>query len=122
MATIIVNTGEHDGDYYPLGRRITVIGRAEALPIQIIDEHVSRKHLQIRYDPNIDGYMAVDMNSRHGVYINGIRITQAVQLQDNDYITIGNTTLFFTLSDFSEQKSAMHYFKKVGERYCTTLC
>ena len=121
MATIIVKTGEHDGDYYPLGRRTTVIGIAETLPIQIVDEHVSRKHLQIRYEPMINSYLATDMNSRHGVFINGIKITREVELQDNDSITIGNTTHFFTLRDFPEQKSAMHYFKKVGERYCRIL-
>ena len=50
MASIIVVTGSNKGDYYPLGHRTTVIGRDEALPIQILDPKVSRKHMQIRYD------------------------------------------------------------------------
>jgi len=29
MASIIVMSGKNKGDYYPLGRRTTVIGRAE---------------------------------------------------------------------------------------------
>ena len=47
MASIIVMTGEQEGDYYPLGQRTNVIGRAENLPIQILDERVSRKHMKI---------------------------------------------------------------------------
>ena len=50
MASIIVTSGEHKGEYLPLGRRTNVIGRAEALPMQILDDMVSRKHLRIRYD------------------------------------------------------------------------
>ena len=122
MASIIVKTGEQDGDFYPLGRRTTVIGRAEVLPIQIIDEHVSRKHLQIRYDRISDSYLAIDMNSRHGVFINGSKIAHETFLHDNDSITIGNTTLLFTVKEIPKEESAMHCFKKVGERYCSTLC
>ena len=51
MASLIVTSGKQEGDYYPLGRRTNVIGRDEALFIQILDNMVSRKHLQIRFDP-----------------------------------------------------------------------
>jgi hypothetical protein len=50
MASIIIATGPQKGDYYPLGHRTNVIGRDEALPIQVLDEHVSRKHMQISFD------------------------------------------------------------------------
>ena len=52
MASLIVSSGKQEGDYYPLGRRTNVIGRDEALFIQILDHMVSRKHLQIRFDPD----------------------------------------------------------------------
>ena len=50
MASIIIISGEQKGEYLPLGRRIDVIGRAESLPMQILDDMVSRKHLRIRYN------------------------------------------------------------------------
>lgn len=56
MASLIVTSGKHEGDYYPLGRRTNVIGRDEALPIQVLDNMVSRKHLQIRYDEKTGKY------------------------------------------------------------------
>ena len=114
MASIIVKTGEQDGDFYPLGRRSRVIGRADILPVQINGESFLHKHVQIRYDPAIDGYLAIDMNSLCGVFINGQKIANEVLLQNNDTVKIGDTTLLFTLQDFSEQKNAIHYFKRTG--------
>ena len=35
MASIIIKTGKHIGYYYSLGRRTTVVGRAEALAIRL---------------------------------------------------------------------------------------
>lgn len=121
MASIIVATGTQKGDYYPLGQRTNVIGRDEALPIQLLDEHVSRKHMQLRFDKDKGCYSAVDMGSKHGVLINGIKIDKETVLNDGDYITIGRTTLLFTLKDFENRESALSHFKKVGERMRPTV-
>ena len=59
MASIIIMTGQQKGDYYPLGRRTNVIGRDEALLIQVLDKHVSRKHMQIRFDEKKEQYWEV---------------------------------------------------------------
>ena len=116
MASIIVATGPQKGDYYPLGHRTNVIGRDEAVPIQIIDEHVSRKHMQIRFDKDNGQYYALDMKSKLGVFINGNKIANETALADGDQIGIGQTTLLFTLKDFEDRESALSHFKKVGER------
>jgi len=116
MASIIVATGKQKGDYYPLGRRTNVIGRDEAVPIQILDEHISRKHMQIRFDKDKGQYYALDMKSKHGVLINDIKIEKETVLNDGDYITIGATILFFILKDFDDRESALSHYKKVGER------
>lgn len=121
MASIIIQTGDKSGDYYLLGHRTTVIGRDEALPFQILDERISRKHMRIRYNDQDDNYSVSDMESRHGVLVNGIRISAETVLSDGDYITIGKTTLLFTLKDFSDFESALHHFKKMGERQNPTI-
>ncbi|KPK75439.1 MAG: hypothetical protein AMJ79_11235 [Phycisphaerae bacterium SM23_30] len=121
MASIIVMTGKQQGEYYPLGRRTNVIGRDEALPIQILDERVSRKHVKIRFDPEKESFHAVDMNSKHGVYINGEKISGAAKLADDDLITIGSTSLLFTSKDFNDRENALSHYKKVGERIRGTL-
>ncbi len=121
MASIIVTSGTNEGDYYPLGRRTNVIGRDEAVPIQILDEHVSRKHMQIGFDKDGNQYYALDMRSKHGVFINGRKIHDETALADGDHIRIGETTLLFTEKDFTDRESALAHFKKAGERRRPTV-
>lgn len=121
MASILVISGSSKGDYYPLGQRTTVIGRDEALLIQILDKHVSRKHMHIRFDKNDGRYYVLDMKSKHGVLINDQKISEETALNDADQIRIGETTLLFTTRDFDGRESALSHFKKVGERKDTTL-
>ncbi len=121
MASIIVVSGFDKGDYYPLGQRTNVIGRDEAVPIQIVDRNISRKHMQIRYDKETGEYSALDMKSKHGVFIKGVKIGNETTLTDNDYIRIGQTTLLFTLKDFDDRENALLHFKKVGERQHPTM-
>ncbi len=116
MASLFIISGDQKGSYYPLGHRTTVLGRNEALPIQILDDLVSRKHLQIRYDKQQDKHYAVDMKSKHGVSINDREISEETALVDGDEILIGQTTLLFTEKDFDDRESALSHFKKVGER------
>jgi len=121
MASIIVISGSQEGNFYPLGQRTNVIGRAESVPIQILDDKVSRKHLQIRFDKEKQCYYAVDMKSRHGVFINNNRINEEMALVDSDQILIGQTYLMFTEQDFDDSESALSHFKKVGEKVRPTV-
>ena len=116
MASLFIISGDQKGDYYPLGARTNVIGRDEALPIQVLDDSVSRKHLQIRYDQQRNQYHALDMKSKHGVFINDKKVTEETVLVDGDEILIGQTTLLFTEKNFEDWESALSHFKKVGER------
>lgn len=120
MASLIVISGKKKGEYLPLGRRTSVIGRAETLPLQILDDAVSRKHLQVRFAENDRRYYAEDMASRHGVFINHNRIKGETALTEGDQILIGQTTLLFTDKDFDDRESALQHYKKVGERSKTT--
>ncbi len=120
MASLIVINGKQEGSYYPLGHRTNVVGRDEALPIQILDHLVSRKHMQIRFDPATNRYLAYDMKSRNGVYVNNRRIEGEVILHDGDIITVGLTSILFADKDFKDRDSALLHYKKVGERMRVT--
>jgi len=109
MASIIIISGEQKGEYLPLGRRTNVVGRAENLPMQILDDLVSRKHLRIRYDENANEHYAEDMDSKHGVFINNRRISERTALKEGDQICIGETTLLFTEKDFDDRESALEH-------------
>jgi pSer/pThr/pTyr-binding forkhead associated (FHA) protein len=121
MASIIIVSGTKKGQYLPLGRRINIIGRAEALPMQILDDMVSRKHLRIRFDEDTNQYFAEDMNSKHGTYINGKLINTPTVLKEGDQIAIGQTILMFTDKEITDQESALEHYKKVGERQRPTV-
>ena len=116
MASLFIISGDQKGSYYPLGVRTNVVGRDEAVPIQVLDDSVSRKHLQIRYDKKQGRYHALDMKSRHGVFINDRKISEETVLADGDEILLGRTTLLFTERDFDDWESALSHYKKVGER------
>jgi pSer/pThr/pTyr-binding forkhead associated (FHA) protein len=114
MASLIITTGAQKGNFYPLGKRTTVVGRDEGLLVQILDNKVSRKHMQVRFEN--DKYYVNDMNSKHGVFINNRRIDEQTELREHDYITLGETILLFTFKDFDSIESALSHYKKVGER------
>ena len=120
MASIIVTSGEQKGEFLPLGKRTSVIGRAENLPLQILGSLVSRKHLRIFFDQN-KKYYAEDLKSKHGVFINKNKIEDAVVLSDGDEILIGDVTLLFTEKDFDDRESALSHYKKYGEQKRTTI-
>lgn len=121
MASIIQYNSEEQVNYLPLGKRTNVIGRSEALPLQVLDSQVSRKHLKISYDETTDTHLASDMQSRNGVFVNGQQIEQETQLVEGDVIRIGSTELLYTSKDFDDAQSALYHYKKVGERGRPTL-
>jgi pSer/pThr/pTyr-binding forkhead associated (FHA) protein len=120
MGSLIIISGKQRGEYLPLGRRTSVIGRSESLPLQILDDGVSRRHFRVLFDKNSGKYYIEDMNSRHGTLLNMQRITEKTALADGDRIIVGQTRLLFTEKDFDTKESALMHCKMVGEKSKTT--
>ena len=72
------------------------IGRRDC-DIVLDDEKVSRKHASIII-VQADRYAVQDLASRNGTFVNGVRLSRR-NIQHNDLIRIGNTTLRFTVFD-----------------------
>jgi len=121
MASIIIVSGPNAGDYYPLGKRPMVVGRDEACPAQVVDELVSRKHVQIRLDEKRMLFFALDMKSANGVFVNGRKIESETELADGDMLEVGKSKIMFTNADFKDRESAMSHYHKRGERGKSTL-
>jgi pSer/pThr/pTyr-binding forkhead associated (FHA) protein len=82
------------------------IGRALGNDIEIIDPNVSRRHAEIFADPT--GYFIRDLNSSHGVQVNGHKIDRPYHLSHGDRIVLGGSMLFFVdLQSGKEQTSQM---------------
>ena len=121
MASITVVSGPNEGDYYPVKLRPMVIGRDEGVPIQLRDELVSRKHVQIRMDDEQRSHVAVDMSSANGTMVNGRKIDNDTPLEDGDLIELGNSKLMFSTREFDDRESALTHWKQRGERGKSTL-
>ncbi|MFC1763752.1 FHA domain-containing protein [Planctomycetota bacterium] len=115
MGSLFVLSESQKGEYLPLGRRTSVIGRGENLPLQVRDDRISRKHLRIRFDQGQNRYLAEDMGSKNGVLINSRKIEDPTPLREGDRILIGNSELLFTEKDFDNEQNALLHFKKHGE-------
>jgi diguanylate cyclase (GGDEF)-like protein len=76
------------GRRYPLSAATgVVIGRGTDCAILIDDHSVSRKHARI--EPRAQGYVAIDLGSTNGTFVNDHPIVQR-QLEDGDYLRVGN--------------------------------
>ena len=69
-----------------------MLGRStEALPCT--DPTVSRRHAELT--PARDGWIIRDLASRHGTWLNGVRVRDAVHLRDGDRIRCGDSELMY---------------------------
>jgi len=86
-AWLVVNT-----QLYALDRPVTTIGRSLESEIVVQDEHVSRKHAQIRFEN--DEYVLYDLDSTGGTFLNNKKITRSV-LHAGNIITLTNVPMVF---------------------------
>src|SRR5262245_58740363 len=90
-AGMTVLTGTAAGQMFKLQTGTSLIGRAQNAEIRLIDDGVSRQHASIRYEGK--AMWLSDLDSRNGTFVNGTRLTEAVQLKDGDKIQVGRTTV-----------------------------
>jgi signal transduction histidine kinase/pSer/pThr/pTyr-binding forkhead associated (FHA) protein len=100
MATLFVMQGRDRGKRFELKPGYPqTLGRDESNRIQLADNEVSRRHIEIRDHLGPDGkpagYDVVDLQSSNGSYVNDQRITQH-HLRTGDRVLIGRTLLLFT--------------------------
>ncbi len=122
MATLLMIAGPKKGHYYPLqDSRLISVGRDDQCTIQIVDDRVSRRHLQVRYEPEEDRHYAVDMRSANGVFVNVKRIVEDTPLKDGDVIQVGRSQLRFLKQAFNDAETAWEHYHKKDEWKRSTL-
>lgn len=78
---------------HELSADMLVIGRGSAADLRIESDDVSRTHAQLqRVD---DEYTVEDLDSRNGVFLNGLRVHAAV-LRDGDQLQLGDVVFTYT--------------------------
>ena len=76
----------------PLREEQLVVGRSKQANVVIDSPELSRRHLLLCKEGN--EYVVRDLNSRNGVYLNGIKIHSAV-LRGGDTLQVGNIAFVF---------------------------
>ena len=69
-----------------------VLGRGTDADLQLLDQGVSRRHLDIQFDGNFA--TAYDLGSTNGTAVNGHEVGSQV-LRHGDVIRLGHTRLVF---------------------------
>jgi pSer/pThr/pTyr-binding forkhead associated (FHA) protein len=69
-----------------VGERL-VLGRADTADLVVASEEVSRHHA--RFSRVDDEYQVEDLDSRNGVYLNGLKVNLAV-LREGDEVQLGD--------------------------------
>jgi pSer/pThr/pTyr-binding forkhead associated (FHA) protein/tetratricopeptide (TPR) repeat protein len=96
VAKLIFTDGPLAGSEIPLQGYEVTMGRSRKVDIFLDDEKLSRKHAKITRVGN--GYRLVDLESRNGTYVNGVRILEH-PLHSFDVIELGKSKIKFLILD-----------------------
>ena len=122
MASLLIGTLDQQERYFPLeSHRLVMIGRDDECTFQVLDDQLSRRHLQIRFEPDETKHYAADYRSANGVFVNGDRIVEDKALADGDAIKIGNTNIVYLSDDHGSAQEARESLRKKGEWKRSTL-
>lgn len=114
MASILIVSGPHEGQYHPLRRRTVIIGRDDGSTIQLVDSLVSRSHVEIACDDE-DVWRIRDLGSVNGTRLNDRDLRVTTSLTDGDLIQAGNSSLMFSQVDFTDRETAFEQYRQRGQ-------
>lgn len=77
------------------GRPPFEVGRGRELDLALPDPEVSRRHA--RFESRNGVVYVDDLKSRNGTFLNGRRVTEAIEVREGDAIDVGTTRLLVTL-------------------------
>ncbi|HEY6039290.1 MAG TPA: diguanylate cyclase, partial [Kofleriaceae bacterium] len=90
-ACLTILTGTLSGQLFKVSKGQLTIGRSPHVELRLDDDGISRNHARIRSETN--RAWIEDMESRNGTFVNGERITGAVELKDGDKVQVGRGTV-----------------------------
>jgi pSer/pThr/pTyr-binding forkhead associated (FHA) protein/tetratricopeptide (TPR) repeat protein len=96
VAKLIFTEGPRAGEELFLETFEVTFGRSKKADIFLDDEKLSRIHAKITRVGM--GYRLIDLNSRNGTYVNGVRVLEH-PLSSFDELQIGNTKIRFLIHD-----------------------
>lgn len=87
----------YEGTRFPIRLGETVVGRSAYCTIVVSDGSVSREHASLRL---VEGVLkVVDLGSRNGTFVNGLRLTDARVLKGGDVVVLGSAVMNIVATD-----------------------
>ncbi|MBK9034022.1 MAG: diguanylate cyclase [Myxococcales bacterium] len=97
-ASLVVLAGPRVGTLIRLEGREIRIGRSLRAELCLDDDGVSRHHARIRASEG--AIWLEDLGSRNGTFVNGVRVSGTVKLEDGDKLHVGRSSILkFTYHD-----------------------
>ncbi len=122
MACLFITEGPANGRIFALERHaLVLLGRDDSCSFQILDERVSRRHLQVKFDAKDGRHYAIDYESANGVEVNGTRVEKEVALNDGDVIKIGNSSILYSVKDLPDAQTAREAWIRRGQANQQTM-
>jgi len=97
---LVVIEGHDKGKIFHLSPGAVILGRSKS-NLMINDARISREHVRIEFDPQLQKLFFTDLKSLNGCQINGTGMTTG-ELKDGDKLQIGNTILDCHLAEAVE--------------------
>ncbi len=101
----VMRSGPTVGRTFPLEFPELTIGRDISNQIPINDAEVSRKHVRLTLKNN--GYVIEDLGSTNGTFVNGQRISGAVQLKAGDLVAFGENVVLMFEANFDPDATVL---------------
>lgn len=89
---IVLDQRGEPSERISITREPIVIGRMSSNDVVLGDSNVSRRHAELRRDP--EGWLLVDLGSTNGTLVNG-KLAREHRLADGDKLTFGTSELVF---------------------------
>lgn len=96
-ARLVGTKGILEGEKYPLSAKGEYfVGRSEEAEIPLLDARVSREHCRFKFENGF--FVAEDMESRNGTWVNGRRVKRAI-LFHGDRVVVGSQEFLFEVEE-----------------------
>jgi pSer/pThr/pTyr-binding forkhead associated (FHA) protein/tetratricopeptide (TPR) repeat protein len=102
VAKLVFTDGPRKGEELLLEAYEVTMGRSRKIDIFLDDEKLSRQHAKIARMGM--GYRLIDLNSRNGTFVNGMRILEH-PLNSFDVIELGSSKIKFLIHDIGMQEA-----------------
>jgi len=106
---LIIIAGTQVGQLHKVVKGRTVVGRSPDADIRIVDDGISREHVEILLEG--ETVRVRDLGSTNGTYRNGAPL-EAGELTDGDKISLGSTTILkFTYQDRIDEDYEQRFYR-----------